>query len=55
MSATCDTIYKPQASAKDIYDKLYSEYITLHDYFGKGGNDIMKHLIEIRKAAKNNK
>ncbi len=36
--------YKPNARAKAVYDKLYAEYITLHDYFGRGGNDVMKRL-----------
>jgi len=27
-----------------VYEKLYAEYITLHDYFGRGANDAMKRL-----------
>jgi L-ribulokinase len=23
---------------------LYAEYVTLHDYFGRGANDVMKRL-----------
>ena len=32
----------------DIYDKLYAEYKILHDYFGQGGNDVMKRLKAIK-------
>lgn len=31
-----------------IYDKLYEEYTRLHDYFGRGDNDVMKNLRDIR-------
>jgi len=40
--------YKPIPENVRIYDKLYAEYETLHDYFGKGGNDVMKRLKELR-------
>ena len=36
-----------QAAAQrrgEVYDRLYAEYVTLHDYFGRGGNDVMKRL-----------
>ena len=31
-----------------IYNKLYEEYKTLHDYFGRGVNECMKNLKEIK-------
>ncbi len=37
-------VYKPDSEAHEKYNKLYAEYKTLHDYFGKGGNDVMKRL-----------
>lgn len=40
--------YKPIPENVQIYDKLYAEYETLHDYFGKGGNDVMKRLKALR-------
>ncbi len=40
--------YQPIPENKDIYDKLFAEYITLHDYFGRGENDIMKQLKELK-------
>ncbi len=36
--------YTPQPAAKAVYDQLYAEYVTLHDYFGRGGNNVMKRL-----------
>ncbi len=36
--------YQPIAENKTIYDKLFAEYVTLHDYFGRGENDVMKRL-----------
>lgn len=45
-------IYKPEKSNVIIYKKLYNEYHILHDYFGRGENDIMKRLKEIRKSVK---
>jgi L-ribulokinase len=39
-----DEAYTPNPAAKAVYDKLYAEYVTLHDYFGRGANDVMKRL-----------
>ena len=36
--------YQPIAENKAIYDKIFTEYVTLHDYFGRGENDVMKRL-----------
>lgn len=36
--------YKPIPENVTAYDRLYEEYKRLHDYFGKGGNDVMKRL-----------
>ena len=30
---------------------LYSEYMTLVDYFGRHGNDVMRRLRRIRREA----
>jgi len=46
--------YQPIPENKAIYDKLFAEYVTLHDYFGRGANNVMKRLkaikVEARKA-----
>lgn len=44
--------YKPVNENVKVYNKLYSEYRTLHDYFGQGQNDMMKRLKEIRKRTR---
>jgi L-ribulokinase len=36
--------YQPNAENAAVYDRLYAEYKTLHDYFGRGANDVMKRL-----------
>lgn len=41
------TAYIPDPEKKRRYDVLYKEYIMLHDYFGRGGNDVMKRLKKI--------
>jgi L-ribulokinase len=44
--------FKPIPENVETYRKLYVEYKKLHDYFGRGGNDVMKLLksLKIRKA-----
>lgn len=36
--------YHPIPENVQAYDRLYAEYKTLHDYFGRGGNDVMKRI-----------
>lgn len=45
-----DSKYEPNPEAVKVYDKLYAEYKILHDYFGRGANDVMKRLKEIKKS-----
>lgn len=40
--------YHPIPENKKVYDQLYPEYVTLHDYFGRGANNVMKRLKELR-------
>ena len=44
--------FKPNPAAKAVYDKLFEEYVILHDYFGRGTNDIMKRLKNIKAMAR---
>ena len=44
--------YKPNPEAVNIYNQLFAEYIALHDYFGRGENDVMKRLKHIKADAK---
>ena len=44
MGGLRDESYTPNPAAKAIYDRLFAEYVKLHDYFGRGENDVMKRL-----------
>ncbi len=44
-------VYEPIAANHAAYDDLFVEYTHLHDYFGRGGNDVMRRLRAIRRAA----
>lgn len=44
-----DIIYKPNFENNSLYNELYKEYEILHDYFGRGANDVMKRLKMIKK------
>ncbi|MBO4548448.1 MAG: ribulokinase [Abditibacteriota bacterium] len=48
MAHTKDKSYRPIAENTRIYDSLYREYMTLHDYFGRGGNNVMKRLKQLK-------
>jgi len=41
--------FKPRAQNHALYDQLFAEYHTLHDYFGRGGNDVMKRLKSLKR------
>ncbi len=43
-----DERYLPNPAYKALYDGLYADYKLLHDYFGRGGNDVMKRLKSLR-------
>ncbi len=47
-----DEVFKPIAEHQAVYDRLFAEYVTLHDYFGRGQNDVMKRLRKIRNQAR---
>lgn len=44
--------YKPIPENVAAYRKLYEEFKQLHDYFGRGANDVMKRLKKIKADAK---
>jgi len=44
--------YTPDPENQKVYEKLYAEYVLLHDYFGRGSNDVMKRLKAIRSEAR---
>src|SRR5258708_3766627 len=41
-------VYLPDAGRAGVYDRLYAEYLLLHDYFGRGGNEVMHRLRNLR-------
>lgn len=43
--------YRPDAERAAVYDRLYAEYVALHDAFGRGASDVMKRLKALRLAA----
>ncbi len=45
-----DVTYSPKPENSAIYDKLYSEYKRLHDLFGRGGDNALKCLKNIRRG-----
>ncbi|WP_424446529.1 ribulokinase [Paenibacillus xerothermodurans] len=49
MARVREETYKPIAENVAIYEKLYQEYAALHDYFGRGQNDVMKRLKAIKE------
>lgn len=42
-------VYTPNEEASQAYDSLYADYVLLHDYFGRGANDVMKRLKSRRR------
>ncbi len=44
--------YKPIADNQAVYEKLFAEYLRLHDYFGRGENNVMKTLKKIKAEVK---
>lgn len=47
-----DVVYSPNPQNQAVYEKLYADYVVLHDYFGRGANDVMKRLKAIKAAAR---
>jgi L-ribulokinase len=41
-------VYAPDPESADTYDLLYAEYLTLHDYFGRGANEVLHRLRALR-------
>ena len=44
--------FLPDPERSQAYNALYAEYTALHDYFGRGGNDVMRKLKAIRRSAR---
>lgn len=48
MAKVKDKVYMPDRVRHEVYQKLFSCYEELHDYFGRGGSDVMKRLRAMR-------
>ncbi len=55
MGEKVPNVYKPHEYRSEKYDKLYQEYLTLHDYFGRGTNQVMYRLKKIKEEAAKSK
>ncbi|QUC61548.1 ribulokinase [Streptomyces sp. A2-16] len=44
-------VHRPDPERAAAYDRLYAEYRLLHDYFGRGTNEVMHRLRAIRADA----
>jgi L-ribulokinase len=42
-------VYLPNEERAQQYDALYREYLELHDYFGRGANNVMKRLKQMKR------
>ncbi|TRZ35679.1 ribulokinase [Niallia circulans] len=46
-----DHIYQPIETNVSVYGKLFDEYARLYDYFGRGENNVMKTIKQIKKES----
>ncbi|TFB47252.1 ribulokinase [Cryobacterium tagatosivorans] len=44
-------VYTPNEKSSAAYDKLFAEYSLLHDYFGRGTNNVMHRLKALKREA----
>lgn len=51
MGAKEEGVYQVDEERARLYDPLFEEYTTLHDYFGRGANPVMHRLKELRREA----
>ncbi|MGG3311360.1 ribulokinase [Paenibacillus lautus] len=51
MARVKEETFKPIPEHVEVYEQLYQEYSKLHDYFGRGENNVMKRLKRIKQTA----
>jgi L-ribulokinase len=49
MARLREETFRPIEANQAIYEQLYREYVTLHDYFGRGANDVMKRIKHLKE------
>jgi L-ribulokinase len=52
MGSLKDEVVTPISENQAVYDQLYADYKTLYDYFGRGENNVMKRLKQIKREAR---
>ncbi len=52
MGKVRDEVFTPIPENVEAYKKLYAEYKKLHDYFGRGENNVMKRLKTMKANAR---
>ncbi|MDQ0229398.1 ribulokinase [Metabacillus malikii] len=52
MARLKDIVYRPNRENVEIYQQIFTEYARLYDYFGRGANDVMKNLKQIKKKTR---
>jgi L-ribulokinase len=50
MARLKDEVYVPITAHRTVYDQIYAEYARLHDHFGRGENDVMKRLKQLKAS-----
>jgi len=50
MARLSETRFHPRRENREAYDVLYGEYRRLHDTFGRGGDDVMRRLKDLRNT-----
>jgi len=48
MGSKSDAVFRPDQASAAVYAELYDEYVALHDYLGRGGNDVLHRLRALR-------
>jgi len=51
MGSRGPVVYEPDEQDAAAYDLLFVEYLSLHDWFGRGGSEVMHRLRALRRAA----
>jgi L-ribulokinase len=52
MASLRSEAYQPIPEHQKVYDRLYAEYVLLHDTFGRGANDVMKRLKALKSEVR---
>ncbi|MFD4669100.1 ribulokinase [Lentzea sp. NPDC058450] len=51
MGSVHRNVHRPIPENVEAYQRLFDDYLELHDYFGRGANDVMHRLRGYRRAA----